>query len=118
MYEFYRVAACVPEVKPGDVDYNVSKILEKLEEAYELSPAVIAFPELSVTGYSCQDLFFQKPLIEATKKGLSTILAATFERNEVIIVGYVSFSFDVIGTFINKFIFSNIKNIIIIFSRI
>ena len=87
MYEFYRVAACVPEVKPGDVDYNVSKILEKLEEAYELSPAVIAFPELSVTGYSCQDLFFQKPLIEATKKGLSTILAATFERNEVIIVG-------------------------------
>ncbi|SNU06119.1 NH(3)-dependent NAD(+) synthetase [Lachnospiraceae bacterium] len=87
MYEFYRVAACVPEVKPGDVDYNVSKILEKLEEAYELSPAVIAFPELSVTGYSCQDLFFQKPLIEATKKGLSTILAATFEKNEVIIVG-------------------------------
>ena len=87
MYEFYRVAACVPEVKPGDVDYNISKILEKLEEAYELSPAVIAFPELSVTGYSCQDLFFQKPLIEATKKGLSTILAATFERNEVIIVG-------------------------------
>ena len=87
MYEFYRVAACVPEVKPGDVDYNVSKILEKLEEAYELSPAIIAFPELSITGYSCQDLFFQKPLIEAAKKGISAVLAATFDRNEVIIIG-------------------------------
>lgn len=87
MFEFYRVAACVPKVKPGDVDYNVNKIIEQLSEAYELGPAIIAFPELSVTGYSCQDLFFQQPLIDAAKKGISAILAATYDRSEAIIVG-------------------------------
>ncbi len=87
MYEFLRAAAIVPDVKPGDVDYNVSQILSKLEEAYEYKAAIIAFPELSVTGYTCQDLFFQDALLEKTKKGLSDILAATYGKQEVIIVG-------------------------------
>ena len=87
MFDFYRVAAAVPEVKPGDVSFNVKKIIEKLDEAYEYNPAVIAFPELSVTGYSCQDLFFQDTLLKAAKAGIADILAATYERDEVVIVG-------------------------------
>ncbi len=87
MYDFLRAAACVPDVKPGDVEYNVSKILEKLNEACEYKAAVIAFPELSVTGYTCQDLFFQDTLLEGAKKGISDILNATYGRNEIIVVG-------------------------------
>ncbi len=87
MYDFLRTAACVPEVKPGDVEFNVSSILSKLNEAYQYNAALIAFPELSVTGYTCQDLFFHDTLLENAKKGISEILAATKGRNEIIIVG-------------------------------
>ena len=59
MFDFYRVAAIVPEVKDADPEFNTMQILKKIREADSFHPAIIAFPELAVTGYYCQDLFFQ-----------------------------------------------------------
>ena len=87
MFDFYRVAACVPQVSVGNTDYNTDRILEKISEAYEYNAAIIAVPELAITGYSCQDLFFQDTLLEETRKSLGRIIKSTRDRNEVIIVG-------------------------------
>ena len=87
MFDFYRVAACVPEVKVGDVDFNKEKILEKINDAYEYGAGIIALPELAITGYSCQDLFFHNTLIDAALKAVGDILETTYDRDEVIVMG-------------------------------
>ena len=87
MFDFYRVAACVPEVKVGDTEYNKDRILEKLSEAYDYKASVIAVPELAVTGYTCQDLFFQRSLLDGTRKALSEIINSTAGRSEAVIIG-------------------------------
>lgn len=87
MFDFYRVAAICPKVMVADASYNVDEILKKLEDAYQENVAVIAFPELAVTGYSCQDLFFQQALIRAAGEGLSRILSATSGHESAVIVG-------------------------------
>ncbi|SEQ56489.1 NAD+ synthase (glutamine-hydrolysing) [Lachnospiraceae bacterium NE2001] len=87
MFDFYRVAACVPAVMVANTEYNTDMILEKMSEAYDYKASIIAFPELSVSGYSCQDLFFQDTLLEGVKKGLGRIIDSTADREEVVIVG-------------------------------
>ena len=87
MFDFYRIAAAVPQVKVADAAYNTNQILGKLEEAYGYQPAVIAFPELAVSGYSCQDLFFQSTLLREVTRGISRILAATEGHESAVVVG-------------------------------
>ena len=87
MFDFYRVAAAVPELSVADPVYNTNMILAKLEEAYTYEPAVIAFPELAVSGYSCQDLFFQDTLQREVRTGLSRIMAATSGHETAVFVG-------------------------------
>ncbi len=87
MFDFYRVAACVPDVSVGNTEYNLSKIFEKLEEAYNYSAGIIVFPELATTGYSCQDLFFQDTLLEGSRKAVKEIIRSTGGRKELVIVG-------------------------------
>ena len=60
MFDYIRVAAAVPKVKVGDVKANVQEILKQTDEALAAGAQIIVFPELSVTGYTCADLFFQK----------------------------------------------------------
>ena len=56
-YGFIKVAAAVPTVKVADVDYNVGQIESLIAQAEGQGVEVLVFPELSITGYSCQDLF-------------------------------------------------------------
>ena len=87
MFDFYRVAACVPSVNVGDTEYNTDRILEKLNEAFEYEASIIAFPELAISGYSCQDLFFHDSLMDGVKAALGRIIDATADRDEIVIVG-------------------------------
>ena len=87
MFDFYRIAAAVPEVRVADVAYNTNQILGKLEEAYGYQPAIVAFPELAVSGYSCQDLFFQSTLMREVSQGISRILAATADHETAVVIG-------------------------------
>ena len=56
---FIKVAAITPNVKVADVDYNCQEIVKRIQEAAEKDAKVMVFPELSITGYTCQDLFLQ-----------------------------------------------------------
>lgn len=87
MYGYYRLASAVPTLKVADVAYNVEQIISGIKEAQANDAAVIVFPELSVTGYTCGDLFFQPTLQEAALKGVQHILEQTKKLPILSIVG-------------------------------
>jgi NAD+ synthase (glutamine-hydrolysing) len=87
MHGFYRVAAAVPAVKVADPEANVNALLELIEQAAAAGAALIVTPELSLTGYTCADLFHQTRLHQATAAALTRLLAATAKVPAVIVVG-------------------------------
>ena len=56
-YGYARVASCTPTVRLGDPAANAAAIISALEEASARHADILVFPELSVTGYTCADLF-------------------------------------------------------------
>ena len=56
---FIKVAAVTPDIRVADVEYNVEQICNKMDETAANGAKVIVFPELCLTGYTCQDLFLQ-----------------------------------------------------------
>ncbi len=86
-YGFVRVAAATPSLKVADCDYNANEILKLALDAEKNKVSAIVFPELSITGYTCGDLFLQRTLQEGAKQSLRRILDATKECSTIIIVG-------------------------------
>ncbi|WP_294238370.1 NAD(+) synthase [Pseudobutyrivibrio sp.] len=84
---FVKVAAITPNVKVADVDYNCQEIVKRIQEAAQKDAKVMVFPELSITGYTCQDLFLQDALLEAAKSGLKTIKNYSRNIDGIIFVG-------------------------------
>ena len=80
MLDFIRIACAVPAVKVGDVEKNARDICDYIARADEGQVDVLVFPELALTGYTCQDLFFQDALHQGVKKGLEQIAAASREH--------------------------------------
>lgn len=77
MSEYLRLACAVPAVRVGDVVKNTEEICRFIGQADDRGCDVVLFPELSLTGYTCQDLFYQETLLEAVKKGLQKIADCT-----------------------------------------
>ena len=77
MLDYIRIACAVPSVKSGDVKKNVSDICAYIEKADAQNADIIVFPELSMTGYTCGDLFYQDRLHNAVEAGLMDILACS-----------------------------------------
>ncbi len=71
-----RVAAAVPKLRLCNVAENAAAMAEQLHVAADRKASLAAFPELSLTGYTCGDLFFQKSLLQATEAGLQQMLEA------------------------------------------
>ena len=67
---FIRVAASTPEVKVADVEFNREQICAGIEEGRERGAKIMVFPELVLTGYTCGELFNQKPLLSKAKAEL------------------------------------------------
>ena len=86
-YGFVRVAAAKPLVRPGDVTYNVSQIKQQIEEAESKNVAIMVFPELSIPGYTCADLFFQSSVIEATEAAIADLLDFSSDKSVAFAVG-------------------------------
>ena len=84
---FIRVAAASPKVRVGDVDYNVSQTVHFAKKAADNNCAVIVFPELGLTGYTCGDLFLQNALLDKAADGLYDLAEQTADLNTVIIAG-------------------------------
>lgn len=84
---YIKVAAVTPKVKVADPSYNGQLIFEKLREAEEQEAAVVVFPELCITAYTCGDLFLQETLLEQAKEELFKITADTSGKNMLVFVG-------------------------------
>ncbi len=76
-YGIFRLAAAVPVLKVADVNFNSSQILELYRECAAKKAALVLFPELSVTGRSCGDLFLQPRLLNAAKEALLSLAGET-----------------------------------------
>ena len=77
MLDYIRIACAVPPVKVGDTVKNTEDICRYIEKADEAGADLVVFPELSLTGYTCQDLFFQDTLHEGVKAGMRKIADCT-----------------------------------------
>lgn len=81
------VAAAVPAVKVADVEYNVLEIEKLIANAEGQGAELICFPEMAITGYSCQDLFKEQLLLTKAEEGLMMLLDFTRKLNIICVVG-------------------------------
>ena len=86
-YGFVKVAAAVPAVRVADVTYNVQEIEKLIALAEGEGVELLCFPELSLTGYTCQDLFQEQLLITKSEEGLLRLLDFTRQLDIVCVVG-------------------------------
>ena len=74
MLDYIRIACAVPAVCVGDVKKNTEQICDNIARADAQKVDLILFPELALTGYTCQDLFFQQALQNEVTNGLKKLL--------------------------------------------
>ena len=86
-YGYVKVASAIPSVRVGDVAYNVEQIENLVIQAEGKGVEVIVFPELSLTGYTCQDLFRQQLLLDRVEQGVMRLMDFTRKLDIIAIVG-------------------------------
>lgn len=86
-YGFIKVAAAIPSVKVADTQYNLAEIEKQVIIAEGEGVEIIVFPELSLTGYSCQDLFHQQILLDNIETSVIQLLDFTRQLDITVIVG-------------------------------
>lgn len=86
-YGFFRAAAVTLKLKVADPDYNKEEIKKAIDAAVAHKTRLLVTPELSVTGYTCADLFFSSALISSAKKALGELADYTKGKNICVIVG-------------------------------
>lgn len=86
-YGYVKVGASTLELKVSDTIYNVQMIKKQIDEAVNKNIQIISFPELSITGYTCGDLFNQDILIDKAYEGLKDLVDYSKDKMIVIIVG-------------------------------
>lgn len=86
-YGYVKVGASTLELKVSDTIYNVQMMKKQIDEAVNKNIQIISFPELSITGYTCGDLFNQDILIDKAYEGLKDLVDYSKDKMIVIIVG-------------------------------
>ena len=86
-YGLIKVAAAVPAVKVADVEYNVLEMEKLITLADSQNVEIVCFPELCVTGYSCQDLFKSQMLLSKAEEGLMMLMEFTRKLDIICVVG-------------------------------
>ncbi len=84
---FLNVAVAVPNLKVSDCIYNTQEMVRIIGKAEQESVKVLLFPELSITAYTCGDLFFQNSLLKSAEEHLKLLLEETKEKEMLIVVG-------------------------------
>ncbi|CAI3194860.1 NAD(+) synthase [Clostridium neonatale] len=85
--DFIKVGAACPTTRVSDINYNISKILDCIQNAENEKCKFLVFPELCITSYTCGDLFLQGYLIEKSLEAIKTILNETKNTDMLITVG-------------------------------
>jgi NAD+ synthase (glutamine-hydrolysing) len=86
-HNFVRVAVAVPEVRVADPGFNARQTVALIRQAAAERAALVALPELGLSAYSCEDLFHQQALLDASKAALAEVLEATRGLPIVSVVG-------------------------------
>ncbi len=84
---FIKVAAVTPEIRVADCVFNTASICRGIDEALAEKAKIIVFPELCVTGYTCNDLFWQDVLLCEARHELHHILTHTKGKDALVFVG-------------------------------
>lgn len=86
-FGYVRVAAAVPHMRVADCQYNASEIKKQITEAVQEGVQVVCFPELSITGYTCADLFFTQQLQKDALSALEDVCTFTRDLPIIVLVG-------------------------------
>jgi len=86
-HDFARVAVGVPRCRIADPAYNAAATIALAEQAAKNGAALVIFPELGLSAYTCDDLFHQKALLDACKKALADVVAASEKLPLAMVVG-------------------------------
>lgn len=86
-YGFLRAAAASLRLRVADPSYNKNEIISAIEKAEGMGVKLLVTPELSVTGYTCADLFFSSALIKSANEALGEIVQATKGKEMAVLVG-------------------------------
>ena len=84
---FIKVAAATPEVKVADIAFNLAEIKRRITEAAAGGAKLIVFPELSISAYSCRDIFFNDLLLQKSREALLDIADFSTDIDALIFVG-------------------------------
>ena len=84
---FLKVAAITPDIRVADTIYNTDQICEKIGEAVSAGAKVLVFPELCISGYTCNDLFLQETLLFSCRQQLKKIAEQTRGKDALVFVG-------------------------------
>lgn len=86
-FGYVRVAAAVPHMRVADCVYNAGEIKKQISDAVAEGVEVVCFPELSITGYTCADLFFTQQLQRDALLALEDVCAFTRNLPIIVLVG-------------------------------
>ena len=84
---FIRVAAAIPTVRVANCNWNAEQMTAMIQEADRRKVEILTFPELSITAYTCADLFFQQSLIQQSEDALKLLLMSSSETSMIVIAG-------------------------------
>lgn len=84
---FIKVAAATPKIEVADPAYNTEEILKIIDETEKNGASILVFSELTISGYTCGDLFLQQPLLTECKNQLLRIVKATENKSMLVVVG-------------------------------
>lgn len=84
---FIKTAVVTPRIKVADCKYNAGEISGRMEEAQALGAKIIVFPELCITGYTCEDLFWQDLLLGQAKHALHQVIFRSRGKDALVFVG-------------------------------
>lgn len=87
MNDFVRVASAVIKTTVADTTKNTEEHIKMMEKSSSENVDITVFPELSITGYTCQDLFFQKELLDKTYSSLIEIKKKSEKLKGIFVVG-------------------------------
>ena len=86
-HDFARVSVAVPRCRVADPQYNSAEIITLARQAADKGAALVAFTELGLSAYTCDDLFHQRALLDGCLAGLQSVLDASREIGAALIVG-------------------------------
>ena len=85
---YVKVAALTPQIRVADCAWNAQALSEGIAAAWEGGAQIIVCPELCVTGYTCQDLFLQKRLLDAASEAMQQVIESSRGMKALIFAGF------------------------------